>query len=303
MNSIKILMAIILLLSFSACQAQIKSATTENVKIYGNCEICEKTIEKAGNLKKVAQVDWNKDTKMAILTYDSKKTNQSEILKRIALAGYDSDEFLAPDDVYAKLASCCKYERVNKSPILETEIVKTETVQTETVQTEIVETETVKTDSIQNQDSTPQIVEEVNQLKAIFDTYFLLKNALVKSNQKSVSSIAKNLLSTINEVKMEKLSTEEHMVLMKVMSSLKSNTNKIATATSIEKQRTIFMGLSANMYSLIKVSKQETPIYYQYCPMYNGGKGSNWLSKEKAVKNPYYGSQMLNCGSTVETIK
>jgi hypothetical protein len=30
---------------------------------------------------------------------------------------------------------------------------------------------------------------------------------------------------------------------------------------------------------------------------------ANWLSKENAVKNPYYGSQMLTCGKTVETIK
>jgi hypothetical protein len=37
--------------------------------------------------------------------------------------------------------------------------------------------------------------------------------------------------------------------------------------------------------------------------MYNDGKGANWLSKESTIKNPYYGSQMLTCGKTVETIK
>jgi hypothetical protein len=37
--------------------------------------------------------------------------------------------------------------------------------------------------------------------------------------------------------------------------------------------------------------------------MYNNGKGADWLSKEKEIKNPYYGSQMLNCGSVEETIK
>jgi hypothetical protein len=37
--------------------------------------------------------------------------------------------------------------------------------------------------------------------------------------------------------------------------------------------------------------------------MANYGKGANWLSKENAVKNPYYGSQMLTCGKVVETIK
>lgn len=48
------------MLSFIASNAQIKNAKTESVKIYGNCGMCETTIEKAGNLKKTAEVDWNK---------------------------------------------------------------------------------------------------------------------------------------------------------------------------------------------------------------------------------------------------
>ena len=104
----KIVMVIAVLLSSVNSFAQIKNEKTETVKIYGNCEMCKKTIEKAGNLKNVATVNWNKDTKMATLNYDGKKTNQDEILKRIALAGYDSEKFLAPDDVYAKLSDCCQ---------------------------------------------------------------------------------------------------------------------------------------------------------------------------------------------------
>ena len=84
-----ILMTIGGLLSCNNSYCQIKNAKTEIVKIYGNCEMCEKTIETAGNVKKVANVEWNKDSKMATITYDSIKTNQDEILKRIALAGYD----------------------------------------------------------------------------------------------------------------------------------------------------------------------------------------------------------------------
>jgi hypothetical protein len=53
----------------------------------------------------------------------------------------------------------------------------------------------------------------------------------------------------------------------------------------------------------MKVSKQRTPIYYQFCPMENDGKGAKWISKDETIKNPYYGSQMLSCGKTVETIK
>ena len=71
-------MVIAVLLSSVNSFAQIKNAKTETVKIYGNCGMCETTIENAGNVKKVAQVDWNKDTKMATLTYDGDKTNQDE---------------------------------------------------------------------------------------------------------------------------------------------------------------------------------------------------------------------------------
>ena len=280
---LKISAVTLLLFSFSSCNAQIKNAKTESVKIYGNCEMCEKNIEAAGNLKKIATVDWIKATKMATITYDSTKTNQDEILKRIALAGYDSDKFLAPDDVYSKLAGCCQYERVNKTAIVSTAVIEDH--------------------SMHNQENVVETKQEVNQLKTIFENYFALKDALVKSDGKLASTIAKDLLANSNSVKMEKLSSEEHAVWMKVLSSLKSNTEKITVTASIEKQRIAFMDLSANFYDLLKVSKQDYSIYYQNCPMYNDGKGANWLSKENAVKNPYYGSQMLTCGKTVETIK
>jgi copper chaperone CopZ len=274
--------------SLTSCEAQVKNAKTETVKIYGNCGMCETTIETAGNVKKVAKVDWDKDTKMAILTYDSTKTNQDEILKRIALAGYDSDKFLAPDDVYSKLHGCCQYERVTKTAVVKTDVVEDHSSHNHDATTTEKATETAK---------------EVNQLKSIFDNYFTLKDALVKSDGKLASSIAKELLSNINAVNMTKLSTDEHTVWMKIMKDLAFDTEHIEETKDAGHQRDHFTSLSKNMYALIKVSKQETPIYYQNCPMYNDGKGANWLSKEITIKNPYYGSQMLSCGKTVETIK
>lgn len=279
-------MAITLLLSFTACNAQIKNAKTETVKIYGNCGMCKSTIEKAGNIKKVAQVDWNKDTKTAVVTYDSTKTNQDEILKRIALAGYDSDQFLAPDDVYAKLPECCQYERVNKT------VTKTETSKTDTSKMEM-----------HNHSAMTETPQNANQLKAVFDNYFSIKDALVKSDGNMASAKAKDLNNAIYSVKMEALSTEEHSVFMQVMKDLAFDAEHIAETKDVGHQRDHFTTLSNNMYKLIKVSKQEAPVYYQQCSMFNDRKGANWLSKENAIKNPYYGSQMLTCGSTVETIE
>jgi copper chaperone CopZ len=284
MNSIKkIVMVIIVLLSVTIAKSQIKNAKTEMVKIYGNCEMCKTAIEKAGNLKKVTQVDWNKDTKMATLTYDSQKTNQEEILKRIALAGYDSNSFLAPAVVYNNLPGCCQYDRKAKVAVFETMTNH--------------ESHDKNLETL-NQDQTTN-----NQLKPVFDNYFSLKDALVKTDGKTASLIAKDLSVSLNTVKMDELAMDVHLVWMKVMKDLMAGAKNISETQDIKKQRTLFMSLSKNMHDLIKIAKYETPVFYQFCPMTNDGKGANWLSKEDTIKNPYYGSQMLSCGKTVETIK
>ena len=276
-----------LLLSISTCFAEIKNAKVETVHIYGNCSICKSTIETAANVKNVVQVEWNKDTKMAVLTYDEKQTNQDEILKRIGLAGYDSDKFLAPDNVYAKLETCCQYERAEKI-IAKIEVVKAVNLAIEEkVVAPILETKT-------------EVV--LLQLKEVFDSYFAVKDALVKTDGNLAATKAVLLLNSINAVKMENLTKEEHAEWMKVMKDLVFDAEHISETKDAGHQRDHFTSLSKNMYSLIKVSKQETPTYYQFCPMANKGKGANWLSKENIVKNPYYGSKMLGCGKTVETI-
>ena len=274
----KVVSVIIAVLCYTSSIAQIRNSKTETVKIYGNCGMCKTTIEKAGNKKKVSNVVWDKDTKMATLTYDSKKTNQDEILKKIALSGYDSDKFLAPDNVYNNLHGCCKYERVKKA------VAKNEPV-TENNPAPVVSTQ------------------QVSPLNKVFDNYFSVKDALVKTDGNIASAKAKDLLLAINAVKMETLKTEEHTMFMKYLSDLKTDAGHIAESKDPAHQREHFTSLSKNMYELMKVSKQADTIYYQNCPMYNDGKGANWLSKESTIKNPYYGSQMMSCGKTVETIK
>jgi len=285
---IKTMVVFTLLLSTVMSYAQIKNAKTETVKVYGNCGMCEATIEKAGSLKKVAKVDWDQDTKMATITYDAKKTTQDEILKKISLAGYDSEKFIAPDDAYNNLHGCCQYERDAKVSVSEgTEM----------------ETTTINHSNHANQSETPVTeVQKENQLKSVFDNYFNVKDALVKSDGNATAIASKELVAAINAVKMDKLEMDVHMVWMKVVNQINEDAAHIADTKDVKHQREHFMTLSNDIYALIKVSKNKTTVYYQFCPMANDGKGANWLSKEKAVRNPYYGSMMLSCGKTVETI-
>lgn len=279
-------MAVMMLLVSLVYTAQIKNAKTETVKISGNCDMCKSKIEKSGNVKNVATVNWDEASKMATLTYDSSKTNQQEILKRIANAGYDSESFYAPDDVYAKLPSCCQYKR-NKTTTMDGHG----------------HDHSAMKDSMSNEQNHSSMNQESKSvgspLQSVQNSYFSLKNALVRSDVKTASANAKELTDAITAVKMNELSITEHNVWMKVMNTLGTDAKAISQTQDVKKQREAFKSLSKNMYELLKTSKHSAPIYYQYCPMQD----ANWLSTESAIKNPYYGSQMLTCGSTVETLK
>ena len=285
-----LLVGAILLFAVNICQSQINNAKTEMIKVFGNCEMCETSIEKAADQKKISKADWNEETKMATITYDSKKTTIDAVLKNIALAGYDNQNFLAPDEAYNKLPGCCKYNRENKSA---------------TVSQPGIDAMTPTLNHVNHQqDGTNDIAsQETKQLEAVFNSYFALKDALVKTDGNAASAKAKDLQMAIDTVKMDKLDMNVHNVWMKVLNNLKKDAEQINETKDIVRQRDNFMSLSTNMYALIKAVNPTETIYYQFCPMANDGKGANWLSKESTIRNPYYGSMMLSCGKTVETIE
>ncbi len=279
----KIWVVITLLLSATNAFAQIKNTKTVSIQVSGNCEMCKKTIETAGNVNGTAKVEWNKETKMASLNYNSQRTNTDEILKRIALAGYDNTMYLAPDEAYAKLPECCQYNRTLKpaNKMKEAHVEKAN----------------------HDHQSMPATTSNTSPLKTLFDQYFAIKDALVKTDANAAGLKATALVGAIKAIEMEKLSATEHTAWMAAIKNLTADVSNISKSKDVDVQRQAFSSLSVNMYALAKVTKQDDPVYYQHCPMYNSGKGANWLSKESAVKNPFYGAKMLTCGSTVETLK
>ena len=162
----------------------------------------------------------------------------------------------------------------------------------------LVSVNTITAKEIKSQTITEDIVDP-SELKPVFDNYFALKDALIKSDAKLTSAKATTLLTAISSVKMDKLKSNEHTVWMKVMKKMTADAKSISSNQDLKKQRETFKSLSKSTYDLMKVSNPDQPVYKQYCPMAD----ADWLSKEKAVKNPYYGSSMLTCGNVVETIK
>jgi hypothetical protein len=137
------------------------------------------------------------------------------------------------------------------------------------------------------QDSTQQ-----NQLFQLLSQYYSIKDALVSGNSNTAASKAEEFIKTANTIDYKLISEGNINALLK-------DASPISETRDIKMQREHFANLSNNMVTLAKAMKFTTqPIYLAYCPM----KKANWLSNDKAIKNPYYGSSMLTCGQVIETI-
>jgi len=258
-----------------AANAQFKNQETKQFQVKGSCANAKELIEKAGNQPRISKVDFDTITQTASISYNKSKTNSNEILKNIALAGFDNAEYMAPDEAYAKLEKDCQYSRDKKMVMNHQEMDHPNHNQTETSQ-------------------------QKNQLSHVFDAYFSLKDAFVKANESEISKQITVFSKSISTVEMGKLSHESHMVWMEVLNDLEATSKQLSQEKNIEKQRTTFAKLSQPMFKLAQKANLGYTLYYQNCPMFNGG--SNWLSKDSDIKNPFYGNMMLTCGSTVDKL-
>lgn len=87
-------------------------AKTEKFKVYGNCGMCESRIEKAAKaVEGVNTADWNKKTKVIVVSFDASKTDVHKVHTAIAKAGHDTEMHKAKDETYKTLPGCCKYDR------------------------------------------------------------------------------------------------------------------------------------------------------------------------------------------------
>ena len=192
-------------------------------------------------------------------------TSLDDVLKRVAYAGYDSDHYLAPAEAYQALEACCQYERA----------------QAALAATDVME---------KKADAKPNI-DDPASIEPVYQDYLALKDALITGKTANVPSLAIKLADHLDA-----LSAPE-------AKKAAAHATEVAGEKSIARQRSKFALLSEAMYAVAKANPPSLAIYYQHCPMYNSGKGAHWLSREKEIRNPYYGETMLTCGTVVETLR
>ncbi len=148
-------------------------------------------------------------------------------------------------------------------------------------------TETISNDSIPAKAQVVKVEFSDENLNLIYADYLTLKDALVATNFDEATKAAQKLNQTLK-------SSDQ---------SLQDDAAKIAEAKEIGVQRKVFTTLSNQLIALFKKSELKAgKVFVQHCPMANEGEGGDWLSSENKIQNPYYGSEMMECGAVIEEI-
>jgi len=137
----------------------------------------------------------------------------------------------------------------------------------------------------------------------IIISYINLKNKLVNDDTNGAADKAKILLASFNRFNTNVLNAKQKKDYLDIAESAKENAEHIGdNAGKLDHQREHFVLLSKDTNDLIKLFGTKQKLYQDFCPMADDGKGAIWISETKEIKNPYYGAQMLTCGSLKKTL-
>ena len=137
-------------------------------------------------------------------------------------------------------------------------------------------------------------------LTTFTNTYIKLKESFVQANSKDINSIAAQMIEDVEEVSMDGLSNQEMKQWHNSIFAIKANLGDILKSDNITDQRKAFAKLSAELIKSLKAFDTSNNFYEINCPMFEGG--SNWIDNTKTITNPFYGNDMLTCGSVVRTL-
>lgn len=141
-------------------------------------------------------------------------------------------------------------------------------------------------------------------IKEILDNYLQMKNAFVNDNDKDAAAAGKGMVTAFASFNTASLSETQLKMYNDIQDDAKEHAEHVgANAGNIKHQREHFEMLSKDIYQLAKTFGGGQTLYYDHCPMYNDGKGADWVSETKEIVNPYLGKAMPTCGTVKEELK
>lgn len=139
-------------------------------------------------------------------------------------------------------------------------------------------------------------------IEALVGQYLRIKDALVAAEPAGVPAVAATMLEELRGVDKSFLSFPQKEAYDKSAADLREQLEKLELTTDLAAQRAILEPLSAAVFQLAKDFGYKTRLYREYCPMAFDNHGAAWLSDSEAIRNPYFGDEMLKCGTVTDIL-
>ncbi|MCC6288174.1 MAG: DUF3347 domain-containing protein [Chitinophagaceae bacterium] len=147
-----------------------------------------------------------------------------------------------------------------------------------------------------------------SSFEKVLASYYSLRDALVAGDTTQANAASSSLIAAVGEVKLDELKSADTANI--IIPTAKTYTDGIASESKgllgepdIEQKRKAFQMISTGLFDLVRtVRYDKQKVYMLHCPMAFNNAGADWLSNTTEIKNPYFGSKMLTCGSVADSV-
>lgn len=160
--------------------------------------------------------------------------------------------------------------------------------------------EEVKTTTPTDEPTIPNVKTPTNAFAdSLIAAYLDVSAALSSDDSKKASDEVIKLLMALKKAPVSSLSKEQYNKFVPLSDLMAFHCKQLDNNSGdIKKQREHFSDISDALYKIVVAFGTTQKLYKEYCPMAK----KSWFSSVKDIKNPYYGSEMLECGQIVENI-
>lgn len=142
-----------------------------------------------------------------------------------------------------------------------------------------------------------------HRMELVLDAYARLRDALVADAPEQADAGARVMAEAVADVPADELRSEGDEAWKQHATLYQRTLREMRHVTTLEEKRSYFAHISEIVYCTEKsFGLGDVLPRVFYCPMAFDGKGAYWLDDSPAVKNPYFGESMRDCGEQVETL-
>lgn len=152
------------------------------------------------------------------------------------------------------------------------------------------------------EDNTGAFNKSYNTLLA---AYISVKDALVASDTAKASAAARDLALAADSLQVQEIKGDSMLkeTARNFASTVSSSALGLAGEPDIKAKRKEFQMIADAMWTLTQTVQYDgQKLYWHYCPMAFNNSGAYWMSNERQVVNPYFGNEMLHCGSVQDSL-